>query len=132
MTARVTASKAGAKKTAKAPSSTVAVRSASAPFEPLRLTSEPAEAPELVDLFEVDDVMYQVPRKPSASIALQYLEVAETLGPQAANLYVLREMLGVQGYNALSTCKSLTDAHLEWLIETVQGLVLGTIEAPKA
>lgn len=103
-----------------------------APFEPLRLSSAPEEAPEMVDLFEIDDTMYSVPRRPSASIGLRYLDAAETLGPQAANLYVLREMLGEDGYRALSSCKALTDPQLAWVVETIHGLVLGTIEAPKA
>lgn len=132
MAARVTAAK---KAPVKKPNSqapvAVAPRS-SAPFEPLRLSSEATEPVEMVDLFEVDDVMYQVPRRPSASIGLQFLEAAEDLGPQAANLWILREMLGAEGYKALSTCKTLTDSHLTWVIETVQGLALGTVEAPKA
>lgn len=134
MAARVTATKKAAAKKAvsRAPSPAVAVRAAPAPFEPLRLSSEPEQTPDMVDLFEVDGTMYSVPRKPSASIGLQYLDAAETLGPQAANLFVLREMLGDDGYNALSTCKALTDEHLAWLVDTIQGLVLGTIEAPKA
>jgi hypothetical protein len=86
----------------------------------------------MVDLFEVDGVMYQVPRKPSAGIALKYLEATEQVGEGAANLYVLREMLGEDGYTALSDCKTLTDEHLKWVAETVVGLVLGTVEAPKA
>lgn len=134
MAARVTAPKKAAarKPVSRAPSPAVAVRAAPAPFEPLRLSSEPEQAPDMVDLFEVDGTMYSVPRKPSASIGLQYLDAAETLGPQAANLFVLREMLGDDGYSALSTCKALTDEHLAWLVDTIQGLVLGTIEAPKA
>ena len=135
MAARVTATKkAAAKKSAPPrPSSTaLAALGGDAPFEPLQLSSAPEEAPELVDLFAVDGTMYSVPRKPSASIALRYLDAAENLGPQAANLYVLREMLGDEGYNALSTCKGLTDTQLTWVVETVHGLVLGTIEAPKA
>lgn len=134
MAARVTATKkAPAKKSApQARSLAVAARTAPAPFEPLRLSSAPEEEPELVDLFEVDGTMYSVPSKPSASITLMYLDAAESLGPQAANLYVLREMLGEEGYRALSTCRSLTEPQLTWVVETVQGLVLGTIEAPKA
>lgn len=132
MTARVNAQKkTPAKKTSPRAASPVPVRS-DAPFEPLHLSSEAAEPIEMVDLFEVDDVMYQVPRKPSASIGLQFLEAAETLGPHAANLWILREMLGQEGYKALSTCKTLEDTHLAWVIETVQGLALGTVEAPKA
>jgi hypothetical protein len=135
MAARVTASKkAAAKKTAPQPlgAPPPLLRPTGAPFEPLRLSSAPEEAPDLVDLFEVDGTMYSVPSKPSASIALRYLDAAENLGPQAANLYVLREMLGEDGYKALSTCRALTDTQLTWIVETVQGLVLGTIEAPKA
>lgn len=134
MTARVTATKkAAAKKAAPpAPAQAAAARSANAPFEPLRLSSTPTEPPEMVDLFEVDGVMYQVPLKPSASISLQYLDLVEKYGESAANLYAIRELLGPEGYKALSGCKTLQMEHLEWLVETIQGLVLGTVEAPKA
>lgn len=125
-------SKTAAKKTARPAVDSAPVLSRSAPFEPLRLSSTPSEPPQMVDLFEVDGVMYQVPRKPSASISLQYLDVIEKYGESAANLYILREMLGPDGYKALSTCKTLDSGHLEWLVETIQGLVLGTVEAPKA
>lgn len=124
--------KAPAKKVPSPASSAVVTARTSAPFEPLRLKSVPDAPPEMVDLFEVDGVMYQVPRKPSASIGLQYLDAAESLGTQAANLFILREMLGQEGYKALSTCKTLDDDQLQWVVETVQGLALGTVEAPKA
>lgn len=134
MTARVTAQKkpAAKKPTAPAVDSLPAPRSKPAPFEPLRLSSTPDAPPEMVDLFDVDGVMYQVPRKPSASIGLQYLDAVENLGAQAANLFILREMLGQDGYKALSTCKTLDDDQLQWVVETIQGLALGTVEAPKA
>ena len=101
-------------------------------FEPLRLSSKSTEPDDLVELFEVDDVMYSVPRKPRANIALQYLDAVERLGPEAANLSLLRAMLGPDGYRALSTCESLTSEHLEWVLQTVHGLAMGTMEAPKA
>lgn len=133
MTARVTAKKTTAKKPSpQAPVVPTSARAKAAPFEPLRLSSTQSEPPELVDLFEVDGVMYQVPRKPSASIGLQYLDAAERLGVEAANLFILREMLGPDGYEALCTCKTLQDEQLQWVVETIQGLALGTVEAPKA
>lgn len=103
-----------------------------APFEPLVLSSTPDGPVEMVDLFEVDGVMYQVPRKPSAGVSLQYLDVIEQYGEAAANMFILREMLGPDGYKALSGCKTLGAEHLEWLVQTIQGLVMGTVEAPKA
>jgi hypothetical protein len=132
MTARVTASKkAATKKPAPQVAAPAAVRAASAPFEPLRLSSKTTEMVEMVDLFEIDDVMYSVPRRPSANVALQYLDAAERLGQAAANLFILRAMLGPEGYEALAGCNSLTDEHIGWIVETIQGLVLGTKEAPK-
>lgn len=134
MTARIAASKKTPTKKAAPPSptSTAVLSGRPAPFEPLRLKSVPDTPVEMVDLFEVDGVMYQVPRKPSASIGLRYLEAVEAVGPQAANLFILREMLGPDGYVALSTCKTLDTDQLEWVVETIQGLALGTVEAPKA
>lgn len=125
--------KTAAKKPAPRPTPTPAPSpSRPAPFEPLVLSSTPDAPVEMVDLFEVDGVMYQVPRHPSASVSLQYLDVIEQYGEAAANMYILRETLGPEGYKALSNCKTLQGEHLEWLVQTIQGLVLGTVEAPKA
>lgn len=132
MAARVTAPKKTAAKKAPPVVALPARTAAGVPFEPLRLSSAEAEPQETVDLFEIDDVMYSVPRKPRANIALQYLDAAERLGPAAADLFLLRAMLGEDGYTALSHCESLTQEHVAWVLETVQGLTLGTIEAPKA
>lgn len=133
MAATVRAAKKPPAKKTTTPRATAAVASRpSAPFEPLRLSSTPDAPPEMVDLFEVDGEMYQVPREPPASISLKYLEAAEQFGEGAANLYVLREMLGADGYEALSNCKTLTEDHLKWVVTTLLGLVLGTVEAPKA
>lgn len=132
MAARVTAPKKPAAKKAPPVFALPARTPAGVPFEPLRLSSQAPEPPEMVDLFEIDDVMYSVPRKPRANIALQYLDAAERLGLGAAELFILRAMLGEDGYAALSRCDSLTEEHLAWVLETIQGLVLGTVEAPKA
>lgn len=136
-TVRATTKKAPAKKTTPRPApAEPAVPASTTPgvpgFQPLRLTSEAPPEEDLVELFEVDGVMYSVPRKPRANIALQYLEALEQLGPQMANVYLLREMLGQEGYRALSTCKSLKGEHLAWVMETIHGLAMGTTEAPKA
>jgi hypothetical protein len=124
--------KAPAKKIPPAPQADVPAARSAAPFEPLRLSSTPDSPPEMVDLFEIDGIMYQVPREPSASIGLQYLDAVETLGAQAANLFILREMLGPDGYMALSTCKTLKEPQLAWVVQTIHDLAMGTVEAPKA
>jgi hypothetical protein len=128
MAARINATKkAPAKKTPSA-----AVHSGGGGIEVLRLTSASSEPVDTVPLFEIDGVEYSVPRKPRANIALKYLATLEARGPEIASVYLMRAVLGDEGYAALSNCDSLTEAHLEWLIETLHGLVMGTTEAPKA
>lgn len=128
MAARISATKkAPAKKSA--PPATAPTRNGG--IEVLRLTSKAPVAQDMVPLFEIDGVEYSVPRKPRANIALKYLNILEERGPELASVFIFRAMLGDDGYKALSDCESLTDEHLEWLLETLSGLVMGTTEAPK-
>lgn len=128
MAARITAAKKPpAKKSA--PPSPVPARDGG--FDVLRLTSAAPLEQDMVPLFEIDGVEYSVPRKPRANIALKYLSTLEERGPELASVFIFRAMLGDDGYRALSNCDSLTDEHVEWLLETLSGLVMGTTEAPK-
>lgn len=134
MAAQISASKkpAAKKATGKAAAGLPSTIPDSSGFQVLRLTSKAPEVQDLVPLFEIDGVEYSVPRSPRANIALKYLSILEERGPELASVFIFRSMLGDDGYRALSDCDSLTGDHLEWLLETLSGLVMGTQEAPKA
>lgn len=125
------------------------VHGASAPGRPavLRLTSEPAGEEEREPLFYIDDAEYTIPVVPVATTGLQATHLlAETraeliatgMAPlTAANLamgvaqdYVLREMLGEEGYAALRACKTITGPQLQRLVEVCSEKAMGAMEAP--
>jgi hypothetical protein len=86
------------------------------------------EAPDMLDLFSIDGVTYQIPAEPSAGMALKVLDVARRDGMEAAMSQCLEELLGEESYQALLNCKSLKIEQLEAIMEGVQLLVLGKLE----
>lgn len=94
---------------------------------PLNLDAEPVPSDEMAHLFTLDDVDYMVPLHPSAGLALDYIE-RRSVNPSAANVWLMRELIGSEGYDALKAWKGLTGAILTQVIDNVVTLVLGALE----
>jgi hypothetical protein len=97
----------------------------------VQLTSAPKSegaVVEMIDLFSIDGVMYQMPAKPRVNIALQYLNDARTVGPEAAQMMLLEKMLGEKGYKALSEYDDLTADNLTEIMAVVQKHTMGALE----
>lgn len=56
---------------------------------------------EMVTIFEVDDVPYQIPRNPSAALVLSWLFDAQKVGRKQANVNMALELLGEAPFAAL-------------------------------
>lgn len=82
-------------------------------------------------LFELDDEIYQIPKKPSAGMALGYLERQTEQGPDAAIHWMMTEMLGEEGYGALRDHPSLDREVLDKIISKVEKKVLGGMEGKR-
>jgi hypothetical protein len=54
-----------------------------------------------VPLFYIDDEVYTVPRYPDPTVGLKYLKILHEESEGEANYYLLIEMLGQEGYDAL-------------------------------
>ena len=54
-----------------------------------------------IPLFYIDDVAYTVPKDPSPSIGLKYLQIAHEESGDAATYYLMTTMLGEEGFQAL-------------------------------
>lgn len=85
--------------------------------------------PEMVDLFSIDGVAYQVPAKPRVNVALQYLTFARENGEQMAQMMLLEKLLGPDGYKALSEYDDLTPEQLREVSDFAAKLTLGAIES---
>jgi len=91
---------------------------------------EEVEVP-MEPLFELDDDIYQIPARPSAGMALGYLERQTEQGPDAAIHWMMTEMLGHEGYDALKNHPSLDREVLDAIIARVEKKVLGGMEGKR-
>lgn len=87
-----------------------------------------SEPEEMLDLFSIDDVMYQVPARPQVNIALQYLNNLRRMGPVVADMVLLEQLVGEKAYKALSEYKDLMPGDLAKITDTVVSLTLGAME----
>jgi hypothetical protein len=109
-------------------------------FQPLRLTPR-AEPAERVPLFYIGDVEFTIPARPGANVALQYLHIGSGQecscikphgrGEAAANDYLLTELLGDDGYQALREYDDLQMADLAQLLTIAVQHTMGALEVPK-
>lgn len=97
-------------------------------FEPIELPSAKTaeeEDVEMVDLFYLDDDVYQIPKNPPAGVALEYLRISRQESPDAGAHWLLEEALGEDGYQALTNHPTLDHATLVRILDVVRDHYLG-------
>ncbi len=101
-----------------------------AKFEPVRITTTDVEVEEAtrVPLFYIDDEEYTIPQTFSASIGLRYLRNINVDGRDYAIAQLMEEVLGEEGFEALSTCNYLTKTQIENITEYIVELALGAVD----
>jgi len=108
------------------------VESAPGEFEILRLsTKTKKKTVEYVDLFEIDDVTYQVPRRPSPTVGLKFLHIMKHEGQEEAAYYMLTTMLGQEGYDALMNYEDLSQEQYDFVLTAAIRIATGKTENPK-
>lgn len=90
------------------------------------------DAADLIDLFKLDGVVYQIPAKFRANVGLKMLDDADRVGAQIATIRLLRTVIGDEGYDALLAYKGLSAEHLEAITDTIVEMALGAVEDEKA
>jgi hypothetical protein len=85
----------------------------------------------MVDLFSIDDAVYQMPVKVGANIALGYMRMVRTHGQEAAMGWALEKVLGTDAYVALMNCDEVEPQDLETIMQAVHDNVMGAVENPK-
>lgn len=101
-------------------------------FEPVRLTPQPQRR---IPCFYDDDREYTILADPLTGIAAKFIEMCLEGGPVAeakAALWAVREMLGAEGYDALTTYPGLGPMDFAKICAGALSLLLGSIELPKA
>jgi hypothetical protein len=96
----------------------------------IELKSANAGEVEMVDLFSIDGVNYQIPAKPRMNIALLFLDDMRKHGEMMANMALLERMLGEKGYKALCEYDGLSNEDFNSVIKAAATIVLGTLEEP--
>jgi hypothetical protein len=97
----------------------------------IRLKSKPKGREKRVILFYIDDVAYSVPSKPGAETGLQYLDIVANRGQEIGIAFMLKTMLGDDGYKALLNYRDLDPADLQAVIVKASEIMNGAMEAPK-
>lgn len=80
---------------------------------------------EMIDVFELDGEVYQMPKKVSAGLGLKYLKIQAERGQDAAIYYMMLELLGDEAYEALMDHPSLDQEALDQILEVVEAHGLG-------
>lgn len=106
-------------------------RAKNAPTMRSRGGDEAAPEVERIVVFTLDDVDYSMPNKPRPNVGIEYLRRARENAETAA-LYLLEEALGADAVAALAGHEDLTDADFKAVMATVQRVMLGGLEGPKA
>jgi hypothetical protein len=119
------------------------------PYNPLTLTAAPdvTEAweawrlsEERVALFYVENaegerIEYSMPKKPNPGLALRFLKKARTEG-ELATVWLIEQAIGADGYDALSdelvSYQGDAVAFLQSIVQKIQSVAMGGLEAPKA
>jgi len=100
--------------------------------EILRLSSkDESEEIEYVTLFELDDAPFRVPKNPSPTVGLRYLHILKHEGEGQAAYFILSNMLGEQGYEALMNYTQLTQDQYDFILTAAIRISTGKTERPK-
>ena len=83
---------------------------------------------EKIPFFEIDDVVYYVPKQIPQNIAIKALEVFRDEGELAIASWLCQEVLGDDAYEALRDCEDITPQDLEWLFDELSKRALGPME----
>lgn len=90
--------------------------------------SEGGQPEEMVDLFSIDGVVYQIPSKPRVNVALRYLWHAKQHGEDKAAAELLEALLGEKGFKALIEYDDLTPDDFTNILKAAQQVTLGALE----
>lgn len=74
---------------------------------------------QMVTIFEVDDVPYQIPRNPSAALVLSWLFDTQKVGRPQANVNMALELLGEAPFSALKRSPDTEPEDLNGIFENI-------------
>jgi hypothetical protein len=100
--------------------------------EPIEIhTLDPADAPDVETevLFTIDGTEYRVPKEVPPITGLRALDIIADEGEAPGLRWLLQEVLGQDGYDALLACPSITSKQLGQIMTVVRDKAMGDLEA---
>lgn len=98
-------------------------------FEPIVITkaTEPIEEVLLFSITEDDGERrdFYIPKKVKFAFSLRFMEMVEERGENAAGIWMLRQLLGDEGYEAIRDCDDVTQEQFERIVEIATAIVAG-------
>lgn len=95
----------------------------------IKITTMQESAPEAREpLFSIDDTEYTVPTEVRATMALEAMERTRTEGEPAATAWIMRELLGEEGWRVLRTSRAVSRSDLRTIMEICRQKVFGVLE----
>lgn len=100
----------------------------------LRIGEDEAEKPRHEVLFRLGGKEYEAVANPSASLMLRYLDRMRKWGPNPAISWLIEELVGAEGYEALLTSPKVTQKDFAAVSRAAVRIVMGDGEtgAPKS
>ena len=92
------------------------------------VTPEEPEEVGRLDVFSIDGVTYSMPGVVDASVSLRCLDMVRRYGQEAALSWLLEEMFGTKGYQALINFRGLTKDQFGSIAELVRAHAMGELE----
>jgi hypothetical protein len=79
-------------------------------------------------LFSIDGTEYTIPVEVPPAMGLEAMEKTRTEGEAPATAWIMRELLGVEGWKALRECKQVNRAQMAAIMQVCRDRVFGGME----
>lgn len=98
-------------------------------FTPIRLPAQAEEKPVgRQPLFYIGDQEYTIPVDVPGSLTLKALDMTDQQGEVIATIWVMKQVLGEEGYKALLNAPNITKPELAAIQKVIRELVFGEAE----
>lgn len=98
----------------------------------IQLSRGESEDVERIHLFSVDETEYWVRTSVPFNVTLKANRIYAERGEQAAEAYILTQVLGEEGYEALESCDNLTEDQFMDILDYAEKVVKGPGKANRA
>lgn len=99
-------------------------------IRPIQIGKRGRRAPEMVTIFTIDDVEYQIPKEPSPGLLLKFMREARSrsVGQDVATMNLLTAMIGDEAVEALSESPDVTIEDIADVMAVVSHVAFGSIK----